>query len=256
MMKYLFLLLVCVAWCCEASTVQQQYSELFAQMRSRGAEITDAIRYPHMFNDTGVGVLVVKDIGPRQVILRFKLETYLSELNLMHTTLGPIFPKLDAFHGLLLTILYEKHLGNKSQFARYLSLLEQDLLPLPRFWTTEELEELQDSLVIRKCLLAKQRVQDGYIGLRQLLWEHGQTELYEYITLKTYHWATGIVQSRSFEGHNDTFATIPVADLVNHRAYDFASWRIVHDTDFEFITFHNGFRKGEQLFYNYGDGEK
>lgn len=154
----------------------------------------------------------------------------------------------------MVILLYELELGEKSQFALFLSLLDKHIVPLPRFWSRKELEELQDAVVLQLFINDKESIYEEYMATKRALRAVlGSThKLYIDLDRTKFDWALGIVQTRSFGGTNGTIFLIPVADLTNNHPHDYAVWRVL-DEGFEFYAYPTA--QGKQVFFNYAGGE-
>ncbi|KAH9258199.1 hypothetical protein BASA81_003783 [Batrachochytrium salamandrivorans] len=169
----------------------------------------------------------------------------------------PLTPTL-CNAALVLTVLHEQQLGESSKHSIYLSLLDPELVPLPKFWSVEELALLQDDSVIAEFTQQADELLREFHRLKAALRRHARRELDEYVNLDRFYWACGIVQSRSFESVNSTNALIPVADLLNSHPTNYVAWSLREDgvDGYQFGTFpHRGIPRGEQVFNMYGGGE-
>lgn len=158
----------------------------------------------------------------------------------------------------MLTVLHEQLLGASSKHSTYLSLLDPELVPLPKFWSGAELALLQDDSAIFEFTQQAGELRREFDRLKAALRRHARHELDEYVSLDRFYWACGIVQSRSFESVNGTNALIPVADLLNSHPTNYVAWGLREDgvDGYHFGTFpHRGILQGEQVFNMYGGGE-
>lgn len=146
-------------------------------------------------------------------------------------------------------------LGEKSHAYLFLSRLDKEIVPLPQFWTSDELGELHDEYLKQTSLQQEHTVQMQYLRAKQVLLQMNQTELWQSVDYESYRWACAIAQTRAFQGFENTFTLIPVVDLMNHHHTNHVHC-MQEDDAFVFYTPPElSYQAGEQIFYSYGNLE-
>lgn len=203
-------------------------------------------------------MIALEDIPPNQALFVFPLKACVNKLNMLGNTL--MFPAVNSFSefmNLIVTLLYEDLRGMDSPYYQYISLLDKQLVLLPKFWSRIELSELQDNKLEAIFYIQQMHVVQDFNALQRTLQRYQLEAMLHHIDFIKFQWAVGIAQSRSFMGFNNTYSLIPVADLMNHHPTEYISWEMdAANNEYVFATFPNrGYAKGTQIFNNYGGGE-
>lgn len=113
-----------------------------------------------------------------------------------------------------LLILHEKKLGEKSEWAPYVSCL-----PLPEdmhctvFWSDEELEMIRLSALYAETLKQKKQIEKDFLAVQFVFDQF--PERFQNVTHQNFTYAYGLVTSRAW-GSSRGVSMIPFADFLNH----------------------------------------
>lgn len=112
------------------------------------------------------------------------------------------------FVKLAVRLLYERSLGDQSNWAPYVSMMPSHVETLVHF-SEEELEELQNSRLKRQVLGEQAWLRESYDRLRLAL------SCSDSVSFQDWRWALDCVRSRTFKVQDD-FCMCPLMDLFNH----------------------------------------
>lgn len=120
---------------------------------------------------------------------------------------------------LIIAVMHERLLGDKSEFAPYLNLIPQREDGLPVFWPEDDLKSLRGTSLEHKVKQDTQLMSEDYEAIvRPFFEEEGGAGAGEGPTEEDFAAAASVVASRAFrvdDRHGD--GMVPVADLFNHR---------------------------------------
>ncbi|KAH3731946.1 ribosomal n-lysine methyltransferase [Pelomyxa schiedti] len=150
-------------------------------------------------------------------------------------------------------LIYQKHLGARSQWNIYLRSLPQS------FNTRIDFSEADQSLFPTQfqCQLSEFRetMMKDYTQLSKILEGHATTFT---VSLEEYKWALNVVQTRSchfrsvIKSKSDDCCIVPFADFLNHSDSVQTEGGFNEKTGYYEITTVTSFKAGEQVFISYG----
>lgn len=111
-------------------------------------------------------------------------------------------------------ILYEKNLGQNSEWEPYISRLPlSDDMHSSIFWSNEELEMIRPSCLYEETFKQKKLIERDFLGVKLVFDEF--PDLFQCATLENFTYAYQLVKSRAWESHKGV-SLIPFADFLNH----------------------------------------
>lgn len=138
--------------------------------------------------------------------------------------LGPIFselslrfPRGDAFHELVLHLMYEAFVrGEQSAWAPYISLLPTTAeMGFPLFYSPAQLDALQNSVVVPHVLRTRQTLVRRWQSIKSaVLQQWPDTFVLSAFNLHNYVWAAAVLDSRSIWWAGERHL-VPLLDLIN-----------------------------------------
>ncbi|KAK6923634.1 SET domain [Dillenia turbinata] len=189
-------------------------------MKSQGIDVSDALH----LTDTeaeGISVRALCDLNEGDLVATIPKQ---SCLTMKTSAARPLIESagLDGALGLSFAVMYERSLGEQSQWAGYLQLLpEFECLPL--LWSPFEIDTLLSGTELHKIVKEdKGHIKEDWKACIMPL--VGSADLHldsRYFGVEQYFAAKSLVASRSFEIDDfHGFGMVPFADLFNHRTGD------------------------------------
>ncbi|XP_047967684.1 ribulose-1,5 bisphosphate carboxylase/oxygenase large subunit N-methyltransferase, chloroplastic [Salvia hispanica] len=162
----------------------------------------------------GRALCAAKDIQSGDCLLKVPYSVQLAPDNLPPGIACLLGDEVGDVAKVALLILYEKHLGKKSEWAPYISRL-----PLPEdmhssvFWSDEELEMIRLTALYEETLKQKKQIEKDFLAVK-LVSANFPARL-QNITLQDFTYAYGLVTSRAWVSSRGV-SMIPFADFLNH----------------------------------------
>lgn len=225
-----------------------------------------AIEATWIGNGMRVGVKTTRDIPKGEVYLAVPNDIIMSRasargsphLEPLFKRLDAQFPKGDAFHELLIHLMYEAFvLGHRSKFAPYLNIIPNKAeIGGPAFWTSDELAEVQGSVSLASIQGYNGTMQRRFAAAKRAVFDNHKDLLPpDVFILENYRWAYGILDSRSIWWQGERHL-VPLLDLIN--CVEGPDPEAIHSTVLD-DSGNNAitraawdFGAGDQLFENYG----
>eukprot|EP00945_MAST-04E_sp_MAST-4E-sp1_P002179 g2179.t1 len=214
-----------------------------------------------------IGTITTEHVKAEEVYLGVPVESIMDSSSARQCDhLGPMFsellakhPRGDAFHELLIHLVYERFVRKEKSFWwPYLNVIPS----LPEMhapavaWTDYELDQLTGSLVLPHVKAYKDKIRRKYKGVKKHLFskysEYLPPNVYSY---DNYRWAHAILDSRRIWWNGEGHLT-PMLDLIN--CMEGPDPSRVHSTRLDgrgrnaITKAPWEFKKGEQLFEPYG----
>lgn len=153
---------------------------------------------------------------------------------------------------------YEKFINPHSKWRPYLDILPQpDELEFPFYYTDDQLKEIKETLIYTPIYNYKQDIMLRYQDFQELIFSvYPQYFPPDVYTWENFKWATAILDSRSIWWDGERHL-VPMLDAINCEQNPLPDGR-VHSTKYNYRTKVAetkaawGFKKGEQLFEDYG----
>ena len=214
-----------------------------------------------------IGTITTEHVKAEEVYLAVPVESIMDSASARRCDkLGPMFeellqkhPRGDAFHELLIHLIYERFVRGESSFWwPYLNVIPS----LPEMhapavaWTESELDELKGSEIFGALKAYKDKIRRKFQGVKKHLF----SEYSHYLPPDTYNydnyrWAHAILDSRRIWWNGEGHLT-PMLDLINcmegpdpSRVH---STRLDRRSENAITKAPWEFKKGEQLFEPYG----
>ncbi|KAL4439191.1 hypothetical protein ABPG77_004093 [Micractinium sp. CCAP 211/92] len=188
-----------------------------AWMASVGIEVADSIRLTGAAAGT-LGVQAARDIAEGERLCTIPKAACIS---VRTTELADVIEaeELGGGLGLVLAVLHEMSLGQRSKWHGYFQALQRrEYLPL--FWSDAQLALLRGTELEGKVEADREAAAEDFREhVLPLLAKHPGRLVDEFVTLEHFHVAASYVASRAFgvdEWHGD--AMVPLADIFNHKA--------------------------------------
>lgn len=218
----------------------------------------------------GRGLIATRDIKadeilfkvPRNVLLNIDTGT-LAQIN--DANKEKLLTKYDHWEGLILTILFELSLGEKSKWAPYFKILPENFQSL-MYWNDEDIQALQPSLIISR--IGKEKALDLYNKLvPNALIDLGIENLQ--VSLNHFYQVASTIMSYSFDVERPDFnedeeddeivksdgyfkSMIALADTLNSDTNLFNA-NLFYETDFLIMKSIKPIPRGEQIYNIYGE---
>ncbi|XP_033227059.1 SET domain-containing protein 4 [Belonocnema kinseyi] len=229
---------------------------------------------PHIFPETGRGLMALKDIAVKDVLLELPKRLLITTLTVSESYISRIFLSdkiYDAQCVLATFLLYEKHLKEASNWKPYL-----DSLPVsysnPEFCSKTEKTILPEfvtsqlSLLSRKCKVSYLSLMETLTILRsrEFVCPHCTLSFDKIITFSDFTWGYYTVNTRAvyLDGteniriniKGDNLALAPFLDLFNHTCRTVAVAALIKKKESEFYQIKSltSYKRGSQVFINYG----
>ncbi|XP_041353980.1 SET domain-containing protein 4-like isoform X2 [Gigantopelta aegis] len=215
---------------------------------------------------TGRGLKATRTINPGDVIVSLPETLLITPVTALESAVGDVIkrcrPRLTPQAALSLFLVYENHLGSRSDWFAYIQSVPA-VFSTPLYWTPQELGHLPPA--VRESaghMIDRHRdVYDEIVAVLKSL-PHCHTGWFSY---DSFQWAWTVVNTRSvyletkqvpllqFTPSGETnLALAPFLDLLNHS--DSAQMEAGHNAKtrcYEIKTF-NKFKKHDQVFISYG----
>ncbi|CAO3650825.1 unnamed protein product [Cunninghamella blakesleeana] len=210
------------------------------------------------FKNTGRGMMAVEDIQAGDVIVQVP-KSFLISNNLLHKEYGshPLSThQILAFH---LVILLVKDTKENKWWKPYLDLLPSHFNTLPVTFPTVLLKHLPKGLAEEVSLQRKKIKEDYQACIRFMKSRPSLLPFLSHVTFKKYEWAWLCVNTRCIHvstgdktAKGGDIAMAPLLDFLNHTDEARIESKFNQQTQsFEIKTL-IPYRKGEQVFINYG----
>eukprot|EP00928_Gymnodinium_smaydae_P063965 TRINITY_DN47416_c0_g1_i1.p1 TRINITY_DN47416_c0_g1~~TRINITY_DN47416_c0_g1_i1.p1 ORF type:complete len:520 (+),score=128.99 TRINITY_DN47416_c0_g1_i1:566-2125(+) len=195
---------------------------------------------------------------PEQVIMSEKSAKASPHLKRVFKDLKKRFPRGDAFHELLVHLMYERFvLKTKSFFWPYLATLpSKKEMPSPLYYSSKVMEGLRGSVMFSEVQDFKAEVERKYADVKREVFDRYSDDLLpSEFTFEKYQWAYAVLSSRSIWWDGERHL-VPMLDIINCKQGPKGSR--VHSTKLDatrrFADTYAAweFRKDEQLFEEYG----
>jgi hypothetical protein len=206
----------------------------------------------------GLGTFATEDLNPEDIYMFLPWKCVMTD-DKARKELGTVAQGLDDFHALLLYLLREKQKGEKSFFWPYLAVLPP-AFDTPYYWSDQELGLLNGSEVIDGVKQERNRIRNQYQYLKRSVIDRNSDffqpeKAYSY---EEYEWATNAMNSRTIWtiNGNGKRSLVPLLDAVN--GMEGPDPKRLHtstrDLNYDAVVTRSpwGFKKGEQVFENYG----
>ncbi|KAG6409693.1 hypothetical protein SASPL_127735 [Salvia splendens] len=162
----------------------------------------------------GRALYATKDIQTGDCLLKVPYSTQLAPDNLPPEIACLLGDEVGDVAKVALLILYEKHLGKKSEWAPYISRLPLLMeMHSSVFWSDEELEMIRQSALYEETLKQKKQIEKDFLAVQ--LVSDDFPEQFQHITLQDFTYAYGLVTSRAWVSSRGV-SMIPFADFLNH----------------------------------------
>jgi hypothetical protein len=195
-----------------------------------------------------------KQIEKNEIVLSIPVDCMITETYAKNMPFNKniIASGIDNSHVILATaLLYEKSLGNKSQFYEYIKYLPETFPTHPLFINDEDLELFKGSGFYHKLTEKKN---NDLLKSYEMISKTFETCPF---TFTEYVWARTIIITRVFQVTYQGVqqpALVPLADMLNHQKPEDVKthWNFDEKTNTFNITAKRNLKKGEELFDTYG----
>jgi hypothetical protein len=217
------------------------------------------------FDGYRIGAVATLDIQAEEIYLQVPSSIILDSKKAKSSPVSELLDKLtrkfsrsDEYHELLFLLMHQRYVdGSRSDFWPYLSLLptSKDLIDLPVYWSADDVaQRIYPSFLYNSILHYRDRL------VRMFEFVNSLEEVKDFfppevLTFDNYLWAASMLDSRSiwWDGKRHL---VPMLDFVNCKELASNTSRL-HQTklvDGKLAETKAGalFKKGEQVFENYG----
>lgn len=236
---------------------------------SKGWKPTIKMKLKH-FPETGRGFMAVEPVSCGDIIVRIPKELIISAKTVEESGIGDIFlnqnVKVPVQLILSTFILYEKHLGEISDWYRYILLLPESYSS-PVFCSDEDLEKFPTFLT-DKVKTMKRSTYHMYQILLDLSefrkCQHCSIDYFKIFSYSNFLWAWFTVNSRIVYlsphenfvhsiplSDENSIALVPYLDMLNHSNSSRINAKFCFDKGYELRSLVT-FKKYDQVFIHYG----
>ena len=251
------------------SCTDKDFLSLLHWLLSKGWQQTTKMKLKH-FPDTGRGFMANETINYGDVIVRIPKSLVITAKTVEDSGIGELFIDNNfrvPIHLVLTTfVLFEKHLGEKSIWYRYISMLPESYSS-PLFLSSTELENFPSFLTekvdgMRNCIHLMFQTLLKLSDLKNC--KHCKKLFYEIFSFESFLWAWFTVNSRvvyispqeNFH-HNillsdsNSIAMVPFLDMLNHsnNARIAATFSLENGYELKSLV---SYKKYEQVYIHYG----
>jgi len=261
------LLLACALVCAHADT--NEGGALFSWAQQHGVIMNSLELRPLSYLEGERGIFATADIPEDTMILEIPSEVMLSEATLAghacHDFIVEHSP-LSTTNRAALHLLYEKDHLSESTWSEYIRQLPPHI-PTTMFYTLEELEQLQNSTLVRYTMARKEsalvqyNVVQNWIERQRAVSPCKWTELNEHglpvFSVADWLWALSVFWSRAFSVKIDgdsMGSLVPVADMFNAQdphSQEQQVRAVMKDNTLQYYTV-GSIAKDEEIFMTYG----
>ncbi|KAL8521777.1 hypothetical protein ACS0TY_012071 [Phlomoides rotata] len=232
-----------------ASHVDDDYKDFLPWLQLKaGAEFSTAL---HIGNSPyGRGLYASKNIKKGDCVLKVPTTAQLSPEDLDAEISELIKKEIGNIAVVAVVILFEKQMGEKSNWAPYISRLPlREDMHCSIFWSDEELEMIRPSCAYAETHKQKESIERDFLGLKLVFDKF--PHLFQDPTLEGFTHAYGLVRSRAWESSKGV-SLIPFLDFLNHDGNSEARVIVCEHDEYSEVTADRDYAKGEEVLIRYG----
>jgi len=203
-----------------------------------------------VFESQGFGGIAGTEIKTGDALFRVPLNLIITK-EVVSKAQWASYPNWSFDREPLMLWLITESADKESFWAPYLGLLPNDFSSFPLNWSEEDLSELQASSLRESVVTTHNVLQQSFDRLKKNLIDANPSLFPNEISYEQYKWAYCVVSSRAWSFGN-SFAIVPLGDLINHRSDAGLPGIDITNTYVE-VNATQDYSKGDQVFINYGN---